>query len=72
MVDTELWYSVQMHGNEAIAKLLGLPPRRRGRPSLKCVNIGEASGWDALKSALEDFNREQGGARQQMPVYWLI
>ena len=27
--------SVQMHGNEAIAKLLELPPRRRGRPSLK-------------------------------------
>lgn len=23
----------------------------------------------ALKSALEDFNREQGGPRQQMPVY---
>jgi hypothetical protein len=24
--------------------------------------------WDALRSALEEFNREQGGSKQQMPV----
>ena len=58
-----------MHGSKAIAELLGLPPRRRGRPSLKWADIGKAGGWDALKSALEEFNREQGGPRQQMPVY---
>ena len=58
-----------MYGSKAIAELLGLPPRRRGWPSLKWADIGKAGGWDALRSALEDFNREQGGARQQMPVY---